>query len=89
MEDADWIQWAGENGYAVLTSNPRILKVPAEREAVLQFEAQIFCIANPQTTREDKAYLIGRHILSILRKIRSRKTCFWRLYMNSPVRYDI
>lgn len=89
MKDEEWIQWAAENDYAVLTVNPRILKVPVEREAILQFGAQIFCIANAQTTREDRAYLIGRHILSIMRKVRSKKTCFWRLYMGSPIRYDI
>lgn len=89
MQDVEWIQWAGANGYAVLTANPRMLRVPMEREAIVAHGTKVFCIAKPETTKEDKAYLVGRHILSILRKMKSEDPCFWRLYMGIPVKYDI
>lgn len=89
MQDVEWIGWAAANGYAVLTANPKMLKVPLEREAILTHGTQVFCIAKPDTTKEDKAYLIGRHILSILRKMKTDDACFWRLYMSAPIRYDI
>lgn len=89
MKDEEWIEWAAVNGYAVLTANPRMLKVPMEREAIVRHGTQVFCIAKPDTTKEDKAYLVGRHILSIIRKMRTEDACFWRLYMRLPIRYDI
>lgn len=89
MQDIEWIQWASANGYAVLTSNPKMLKVGAEIEALLEHGTLVFCIGNAQTTKEDKAYVVGRHILSIMRKMQAGEACFWRLYMRPPIRYDI
>lgn len=89
MQDEEWIEWAAANGYAVLTANPKMLKVPLEREAILKYGTQVFCIAKPETTKEDKAYLMGRHVLSILRKMKTDDPCFWRLYMRLPIKYDI
>jgi hypothetical protein len=80
----------GLHGYAVFTANPRILLVKHEREAVETHGTQIFCIAKPDGTREARAYIYGRHILSIIRRTRKPGACFWRRYHGQhPISYDI
>lgn len=88
VEDVTWIEWAAVNGYAVITANPRILSVPYENEAIKRYGTKVFCIANPNVTKEARSFIIGRHILSILRKMKTDEACFWRLYLGSPIKYD-
>ena len=88
--DTQWIADSAKYGYAVFTTNPNILKVKHEVEALRQHGAKVFCIAKPDGTRETRAYIYGRHILNILRRMKRPGPCFWRLYHGQrPVSYDI
>lgn len=88
--DTQWIEDAATHGYAVFTANPRILQVKHEREAIETHGTKVFCIAKPNGTRETRAYIYGRHILSILRRMKKPGPCFWRLYHGQhPISYDI
>lgn len=88
--DVQWIEDAARHGYAVFTANPRILSVKLEREAIEAHGTKVFCIAKPDGTRETRAYIYGRHILSIMRRMKKPGPCFWRLYAGQrPTSYDI
>lgn len=89
VEDVQWITDAGRHGYIAITANPAIVFVAHERAAVLAAGTKVFCIGNPQQTRDGRALIVGRHLLRILRRARRDGPCFWRLYPGDQVIYDI
>lgn len=89
VDDVTWITDAGAKGYIALTGNPHIPFVSHERAAIVRAGTKVFCIANPQQTRDGKALIVGRHMLRILRRANRPGPCFWRLDPGSVIRYDI
>ena len=89
VEDTTWIRDAAQNGYVVFTANPAIFSVAHEKAAVMEHGAKIFCIANPNQTRDGRGLIFGRHLLQIVRRSRREGACFWRLDPGQSVKYDI
>lgn len=46
VADTEWLAHAGRNGWPVLMKDERIRYRPAEKEAVIAFEVQAFCLTN-------------------------------------------
>lgn len=81
VPDLEWIRdAAGDPRWSVLTQNPRILTVDAEREAIASAGTRVFCLSSATLTNEGKGLFFGRHWLPILRRTRLPGPCFWRLY---------
>jgi len=89
VADTTWIEDSAKHGYIVFTGNPAIIYVAHEKEAILRHGAKVFCIANPNHTRDGKALIYGRHLLRILRRAQRPGPCFWRIDPNDQIRYDI
>lgn len=92
VPDIQWIEDAAKNNCAVFTVNHRILAVDHEREAIERHGTKVFCLGGNQGngSRESRAFLFGRYILSIRRRIHKPGACFWRLYSGDrAISYDI
>ena len=46
VTDVDWLAHAGSNGWPVLMKDERIRYRPAEKEAVIAFKVQGFCLTS-------------------------------------------
>lgn len=89
VADTEWIEWSAKNGYIVFTANPNMVYVPHEMDAVREYKAKVFCVAQVQHTREGRALIYGRHLLRIVRRARRPGPCFWRVSPNDQVTRDI
>lgn len=89
VADVTWIEDAAREGFIVFTANPNIIYVPHERAAIEEHGTKVFCISNAQHTREGRALIYGRHLLSILRRARKPGPCFWRIAPTGAVTRDI
>lgn len=89
VEDVQWIADAAANCYIAFTANPAILGVAHEIAKVRECGTLVFCIANPQHNRDGRALIFGRHLLRILRRARKPGPCFWRLYPDYKIKYDL
>lgn len=88
VDDVTWIRDSAAHHYLAFTSNPKIWFVQHERAAILDSGAKVFSIANAQQSRDGKALVFGRHILSIARRRDRPGPCFWRLTPDG-VTYDL
>jgi hypothetical protein len=78
----------GEAGWAVLTQNPRMWQVPDERNCILEHRTRVFSLDDPNASKTLKGLVLGRHLLSIRRRLRRPDPCFWRLRLQQ-VRKDL
>lgn len=46
VTDVDWLELAGRSGWPVLMKDERIRYRPAEKEAVIAFKVQAFCLTS-------------------------------------------
>ena len=46
VTDVDWLAHAGRNGWPVLMKDERIRYRPAEKDAVIAFKVQAFCLTS-------------------------------------------
>ncbi len=53
ITDADWLQLAGEQGWAVFMKDTRIRYNPAEREAVKAYTVRCFCLSSQNLAATD------------------------------------
>jgi PIN like domain len=70
-DDATWLAFAGERGWAVLCKDDRIRRRPAELQALTDGKVRLFCLTNAQLTFAEQAewFLANRHrILQASRK---------------------
>lgn len=89
VQDEQWIADAAKHDFFVLTSNPAIVSVDHEIDLIEKLGIKVFCITNPQHTKEGRAMIFGRHWLRIVRRVRLDGPCFWRLSPNDRIFYDI
>lgn len=69
MPDTEWITYCGANRLVAITANPKIWKVPAEAQAIIDSGARV--IATKRTyARYELPIVIGRNISTILRTLR-------------------
>jgi hypothetical protein len=62
-EDTEWIRLASERGWIVLCKDDRIRRRPAERDALIQGNVQVFCLTNANLGFADQAgyFMTNRH----------------------------
>jgi hypothetical protein len=88
LADVDFLANAGDAGWGVLTQNPRMWQVPDERNCMLEHRTRVFSLDDPNASKTLKGLVLGRHILSIRRRLRRDAPCFWRLRLQH-VRKDL
>lgn len=87
-QDVQFIEAAGEHGWAVFTQNDKMLKNPAEMEAIRQSEAKVFTLTNSHLGLDGAGLVFGRWLVTIRRRLDQPGPCFWRLYEDRKV-HDI
>lgn len=88
LEDISFLTEAGRRGWGVLTQNPRMWQVPQERACIIEKHVRVFSLDDPNASKTLKGLVLGRHLLSIRRRLRRPDPCFWRLRLQG-VRKDL
>jgi len=87
LEDITFLTEAGRCGWGVLTQNPRMWQVPQERACITENRVRVFSLDDPNASKTLKGLVLGRHLLSIRRRLLRPDPCFWRLRLQA-VRKD-
>lgn len=85
LQDVDFLEAAGRHGWGVLTQNVRMWRTPPERTVIEAHGVRVFCLASSQLTRQGQGLVVGRHLLSIRRRLTRGGACFWRIHANGKV----
>ena len=88
LEDLTFLAEAGHRSWGVLTQNPRMWQVPQERDCIVIHRARVFSLDDPNASKTLKGLVLGRHLLSIRRRLGRQDPCFWRLRLQG-VRKDL
>ncbi|NYE01909.1 hypothetical protein BJY21_003093 [Kineosphaera limosa] len=88
LADITFLAEAGQRGWGVLTQNPRIWQVPQERTCIVESRTRVFSLDDPNASKTLKGLVLGRHILSIRRRLQRPDPCFWRLRLQA-IRKDL
>jgi hypothetical protein len=80
IPDVTWIEYVGKHRWIALAVNPDMRKVPLEMDAIRNHGARVFSLGSAQVNLEMRAFIIGRHWASIVRRAQRPGPCFWRLY---------
>lgn len=83
LEDITFLTEAGQRGWGVLTQNPRMWQVPQERTCIVESRARVFSLDDPNASKTLKGLVLGRHLLSIRRRLQRPDPCFWRLRLQA------
>lgn len=68
VADVDWLAHAGRKGWPVLMKDERIRYRPVEKEAVIVFKVQAFCLTNGNL----RAAAMAEQFLAVIDQIASR-----------------
>ncbi|MFF5325362.1 hypothetical protein ACFY2Y_16790 [Janibacter hoylei] len=88
LADVTFLAEAGQRGWGVLTQNPRMWQVPQERDCIIESGTRVFSLDDPNANKTLKGLVLGRHLLSIRRRLKRQDPCFWRLRLQN-VRKDL
>jgi len=88
LADVTFLAEAGERCWGVLTQNPRMWQVPQERMCITASRTRVFSLDDPNANKTLKGLVLGRHLLSIRRRLKRQDPCFWRLRLQN-VRKDL
>lgn len=88
LEDVTFLAEAGQRGWGVLTQNPRMWQVPQERACIIDNRTRVFSLDDPNASKTLKGLVLGRHLLSVQRRLHRQDPCFWRLRLQA-VRKDL
>lgn len=88
LEDTTFLAEAGRRGWGVLTQNPRMWQVPQERSCIIENRTRVFSLDDSNASKTLKGLVLGRHLLSIRRRLLRPEPCFWRLRLQA-VRKDL
>lgn len=80
LEDPLWIYEAANAGYPIITSDKKIWVNPDEVDAVRDSGAKVFVVGRNDIPAAEAALIIGRHFLTIRRRMRKPGGCLWVLY---------
>lgn len=63
LADEVWLRDAGENNWVVLTKDDAIRRRPAERDALIEAEARVFCLTNRnmRAAAQTERFVANRH----------------------------
>ncbi len=70
IADVEWLELAGSQGWAVFTKDKRIRHNIREREVVMSFSVQCFCISRPSLPAAEMADRYLRNLGAIVRACR-------------------
>jgi hypothetical protein len=88
LEDITFLTEAGQRGWGVLTQNPRMWQVPQERDCIIDNRIRVYSLDDPNASKTLKGLVLGRHLLSVRRRLQRTDPCFWRLRLQA-VRKDL
>jgi PIN like domain len=88
LADITFLAEAGRQGWGVLTQNPRMWQVPQERACIIENHTRVFSLDDPNGSKTLKGLVLGRHLLSVRRRMSRVGPCFWRLRLQA-VRKDL
>lgn len=88
LEDITFLSEAGRRGWGVLTQNPRMWQVPLERTCITMHGTRVFSLDDANASKTLKGMVLGRHLLSIRRRLKRSDPCFWRLTLQA-IRKDL
>lgn len=83
LEDITFLAEAGRRGWGVLTQNPRMWQVLQERECIVDNGTRVFSLDDPNASKTLKGLVLGRHLLSVRRRLLRPDPCFWRLRLQA------
>jgi hypothetical protein len=83
LEDITFLTEAGTLGWGVLTQNPRMWQVPQERACIVEGRTRVFSLDDPNASKTLKGLVLGRHLLTIRRRLQRPDPCFWRLRLQA------
>lgn len=88
LEDITFLTEAGQCGWGVLTQNPRMWQVPQERTCIIDNGTRVYSLDDPNASKTLEGLVLGRHLLSVRRRLQRPNPCFWRLRLQA-VRKDL
>ena len=88
LTDVTFLAEAGQLNWGVLTQNPKMWQVPQERECIIENQTRVFSLDDPNASKTLKGLVLGRHLLSVHRRMARPGPCFWRLRLQA-VRKDL
>ena len=88
LEDVTFLAEAGQRGWGVLTQNPRMWHVPQERSCIVDNRTRVFSLDDPNASKTLKGLVLGRHLLSVRRRLHRPDPSFWRIRLQA-VRKDL
>jgi PIN like domain len=80
LPDETWLRDAGKNGWIVLTKDDAIRRRPAERDALTDAAARVFCLTNRNLrgAEQSQRFVLNRH--RILRRARKSGPYIYGVY---------
>lgn len=85
LEDVLWIYEAAAHGYPIITSDKAIATNPDEIDAVRDSGAKVFVVGRNDIPAAQAGLIIGRHFLTIRRRMRRPGGCLWVLHAVKPI----
>lgn len=89
IPDVQFLEDAGRYGWMVWSQNPKMWRVPNERQVIQVHGTHVFCLAKAQHLGLAKGFIFGRHYLSLVRRHHRPEPCFWRLYLGRTPLKDL
>jgi hypothetical protein len=89
IADEEWLQLAGEQGWAVFMKDTRIRYNPAEREAVTEHSGQCFCLSSQSLSASDMAARFLDNLDSITRACAEAGPYIYAVHANRIERLPI
>ena len=86
VPDVEWLQRAATEGWAILTKDERIRRVPLEREAVRRGGLRVFYVANANLRGMEQADRIVRNLPRITALARKPGPAIYAIHSRSVVR---
>lgn len=80
IQDTEWLQRAGEQGWIVLCKDDAIRRNPLELEIVRRFAVKIFCLTTARLTGDMQRDRIVGHIYRILQMARKKGPYVYGIY---------
>ncbi len=88
VADITFLAEGGRREWGVLTQNPRMWRVPQERDCIVSSRTRVFSLDSANASQTLKGLVLGRHLLSIRRRLHRHDPCLWRLRLHA-VRKDL
>ncbi len=77
LADVTFLAEAGQQGWGVLTQNPRMWKVPHERDCITDSRTRVFSLDDPNANKTLKGLVLGRHLSNRARRLRLHLPTNW------------